>query len=267
MEASGVWFAAMAALSLGALVAGHRIGPARIEVVRPSVLLALLAVTVWAWLIRRPEVAVQVLPVSVLSNIEGIGALPAFMFIAGVAWSRGRRPRQRRVAVLAAGVGGVFFIAGGMWMILPTPQTGFATTLGEPVLQSQDYSCVPAASATALNMIGVPTSEAEMAHLSRTRPGAGSTMLRAMDGLRRRVADEEGRVDIHLVDAAYDELARLPMPALTALRYHPTIHHMVVITHLEGPVIHLHDPEVGRMWLGRDDFERYYGGRVLIFER
>ena len=82
-------------------------------------------------------------------------------------------------------------------MIQSTPRNAFGRqTSSGPVMQSQDYSCVPAACATALNQLGLPTTEAEMAELTQTRPGTGATLIRALAGLRERLAGTSFSVEL-----------------------------------------------------------------------
>ena len=132
------------------------------------------------------------------------------------------------------------------------------------MLQSQDFSCVPAACATALNRIGLPTDEATMARLTRTRAGTGSTLLRAMEGLRQRLQGSDRRVV--LVAPSYEELERLPMPALTPLQFEPVRRHMVAVIDVDKQGVRLIDPMRGELAMSRASFMRAFRRQVLIFE-
>ncbi len=220
----------------------------------------------WAWLTYHPAVAVKLIPLSVLAQIEGVGNVPFFMLLLGVAWSRARLPRQKRVITWAVMFGAVFFINGGLWMLQSTPERGFAATVSnEPVIQSQEYSCVPAACAQALDLLGYPTSEQQMAELTQTRPGTGSTTLRAMHGLAQRLKHRPHEVELLQVDL--QELRRLPLPIVTPLQYEPTRRHMVTITGFTHEKIHIQDPIDGKVSISWDSLETVFTGEVLVFIR
>ena len=213
MASSVGWFVMMAVASAACWWLGYRLGGgSRLRWI--SVLTLTLALLgLWAWLQHHPSLAVEVFPLRLLSRIEGVAAVPPFMCIVGLAWRRSALRRQKRVVVLATVMGAVYFLQGGLWMLQSTPSVGFATTiLPEGVRQSQEYSCVAAACATALTRIGVPTTEAEMARLTYTRPGTGSTLIRALEGVRERL----GRLPVscELLEPDYDDLASLPMPLI-----------------------------------------------------
>jgi Peptidase C39 family len=263
------WFTALAALAVLGFCAGHRLGRGPAYRAWASLAMSLLLLFVWSWLERHPAVAVNAIPPHVLSYLEGAGGVPFFMFIIGVAWSRSRLPRQRRVTALAAVMGTIYFLQGSLWMIQTTPSSALGQSPGRDrrsvVMQSADFTCVPAACATALNRLGVPTTEADMAELTQARPGTGATIVRAMDGLERRLAGYPIRVE--LVEPDYMQLTGLPMPALTPLRVGPTQRHMVVLTHVDDVRVSLIDPQDGRIAMTRREFEQVYEGQVLAFRR
>ena len=283
------WFILLAVLAVFGFVAGNWMsrGSRQRTVLVGGGALGLLAI--WVWLLHHPAVAVHVLPVSVLAHVEGVGAVPLFMAIVGVAWTNASLPRQRRITILAAFFGGIFFLQGSLWMLQSAP----ARVLGESsrqtvVMQSQDYTCVPAACATALHRLGVLTSEAEMAELTQTRPGTGSTLIRALDGLRRKLDREMGRiagVDAdeseasirsvriagtlrpELLQPALTELVLLQPPLITPLQAETTQLHMVVILSVDRGSIRIADPELGVIRLSTDEFAQQYTGQVIHFVR
>jgi hypothetical protein len=229
--------------------------------------MGLLLVAVWAWLHHHPAVAVNAIPLDVLRYIEGIAAVPIFMLIVAIAWSRSQLPRQRHVAGMAVVIGVIYYLQGGLWMLQTTPSAAMGRTpsvAGGIVLQSHDYSCVPAACATACNMLGVPTSEAAMTDLTHTRAGSGATLIRAMAGLQQRLANT--RFAVALIETDYEALRNMPTPMLTSLRFEPTQRHMVVIQRIEGDAVWVADPQIGQMYYSKDEFLRYFNGQVLVFE-
>lgn len=257
------WFVAMAALALLALIVGRVLGRQR-QSCWPGLGLGIGLLAGWAYLAHHPAVAVRLIPLDVLSRVEGTAAVPAFMLIVGILWTRSRLPRQRRVAAWAVVLGTVYFLQGGLWMLQTTPQAGFARVVQRgPVHQSQRFSCVPAACATALNSLGLYTSEAEMAQLTQTRPGTGATTLRALYGLNLRLAGTRYRAKI--VAAGPDRLRHLPTPALTPLQYERTRRHMVTVLRTDHWGVWIADPIDGTLCLDWAYFRTVYTGGVIIF--
>jgi len=266
--ASVGWFILIALLALLGFVAGRWAGRGTGHVWRSVawVSVALVLLGAWTWLRHRPDVAVQVFPANILSYLEGVGGTPVFMFILGIAWARSAIPRQRRVVALGVAMGVFYFINGGFWMLQVTPQKGFAQTLrGNVVMQSQDFSCVPAACATALNVLGIPTTESEMAELTRTRPGTGATLIRAVDGLERRL-DGTGW-NVELITAEYKQFRTLPLPALTPLQFESSRRHMVTVLKVGRHGVLVADPTEGTVWMPSEDFERVFTGELILFRK
>lgn len=261
------WFIVMAFLAAAAFAAGSWAGRGGAWRARLWITGALSLLFVCSWLNRRPDVALQIIPPSILSYLEGIYATPVFMLILGIAWVRGARLRQRGLTVLALCVGVFFFVHGGMWMLQTTPTSAFAQAPGNGlVLQTQDFSCVPASCATALNTIGIPSSEAQMAELTQTRPENGATLIRAVDGLTRRLADTPWRVE--LIETPLETLDELPMPALTVVPgRNAGVRHMVVILKSRNGRLLVADPGDGPEWVDRDVFARGYNGYAILFHR
>lgn len=260
-----IWsFALLASLCVGAVVLGVRLGSASLRHARLTIAVSLIGLLVWAWLTRHPEVAVRLVGADVLAQVEGVGCVPLFMLIVGVAWARSTLRRQKQVVAWAAGFGGVFFLHGGMWMLQATPSASLAQTaaLG-PTMQSDDYTCVPAACATALGALGVHTSEAEMARLTFARPGMGSTTVRALSGLQYRLTATPWTAE--LIAPAPDELRHLPMPALTPMQIDRTQRHMVTLLAADRSGVWVADPVSGVLWYGWPEFDEMYTGQVIVF--
>lgn len=266
MEPSIGWFVTIASLASLAWAGGYYLGKKSVAVARATLLAGLTCMAVWGWLHYHPAVAVKLIPLAVLSPIEGVGSVPIFMLLLGLAWSRARLPRQKRVITWAIMFGAVFFIHGGMWMLQSTPEQGFASTVdSESIRQSQEYSCVPAASAHALTLLGYPTSEKYMARLSQTRPGTGSTIIRAMRGLSERLKGTPYTVE--LLEVKADELRYMPCPILTTFRFEPTQLHMVTITEVTDTDVMVADPIEGNMKVSWSTIDAVFSGQVLVFVR
>lgn len=266
MEPSIGWFVTIASLSSLAWAGGYYLGKRSAAVARSTLLCGLVCMALWAWLHYHPAVAVKLIPLTVLSRIEGVGSVPFFMLLLGLAWARAKLPRQRRLISWAIMFGAVFFIHGGMWMLQSTPEQGFASTMSrESMRQSQEYSCVPAACAHALTLMGLPTSEKYMARLTQTRPGTGSTIIRAMRGLSQRL--EGTAYTVELLEVRAEELRYMPCPILTTFRYEPTRLHMVTITAVTDSDVMVADPIEGNMKVSWPTLDKVFSGQVLVLVR
>lgn len=220
----------------------------------------------WGWLIRHPATAVHVIPASVLSRIEGVGGVPIFMMILGAAWSRARVNRQRIVIGWAMMFGAIYFVNGGMWLLQQTPTAVMGQSVkASEIRQSVDYSCVPAACATALNLVGVSSTEMQMASLTQTRPGTGATIIRALDGLERRL--EGTGIRPVLLEPTLAELPGVPLPALTPLQFESARRHMVVISRVTDAGVWVMDPVDGYHYLDTQRFAEVYRDQVIVFVR
>lgn len=269
MEQTATWFIALGCATVLTWWAGAAIGRrsgswSRIcMVVGPIVLLG------WCWLQKRPAVATQLFPAGIFRYLEGTAAVPIFTFMLGLIWARAILPRQRRLAAWATALAVLYLFNGGLWMIQTTPVTGYADTIENGVvMQSQDFTCVPASCATALNQLGIQTSEAEMAILTHARPGTGATLIRAMEGLNQRLRRSAvTNVRAYIVEPTYEQLCAMPLPALTPLKVGATKRHMVVLISVNDRGAWIADPISGTMYLSRHDFEDAYTQQVLAFER
>lgn len=264
---SVIWFAALVVVSMMFGGAGVWVGThVKRRVVPVAIVTVMVLLAAWSLLQRNPALATSLLPVTLLAHVEGLGGVPWFMAILGLAWSVSDKTRERRMVALAAVLGGAFFVHNGAWMLQSTPEASMASQMGvTPVMQSKDYSCVPAACATALNSLGVFTSEAEMARLTFTREGIGSTSLRAMLGLKQRLDGSDFQA--RFVRASTKELAAMSLPIVLPLRYESTRVHMVTVLGFGRYTVDVADPVLGRYALNREMFDSLYGGQAIVFER
>lgn len=258
------WFTWLAALGLCGFLLGVRLGRGNDRRAFVVLVASIGLIVLWSWLLKNPSVAVNAIPVWLLSHVEGAGAVPLFMLVTGIAWSKAQRPSQKRLTILAAFFGAVFFLQGSMWMLQSTPRSVLGSTRqGMVTMQTQDFSCVPAACATALHKLGIYTTEAEMAELTQTRPGTGSTLIRAMDGLNTRLAGTP--FEAELVEPSIEELMSLRPPLITPLQFEARQLHMVTIIAIHRGIIRVADPEAGLMNLTQREFEKFYTGKVIRF--
>lgn len=266
MPGSALWFVLIAAMLPAAWFGGRACGKIEDKLRRGSVIgLAFLMLIGWSMLIRHPALAVQIIPLAALARLEGIGAAPLFIFMLGVGWHFAVLRRQRAIMVMGMCLGVAYLVQGGMWMMRPTPTNAFQEDFGLLLVdQTQDYSCVPAASATALRMLGLTTSEAEMAELTETRAGSGATLLRALNGIDTRL--KHTGIEASLLEPDYDALMRLEPPMLTPVQYEAARLHMVTIVEVRPHVVLLADPQVGLEFISRRNFEAIYRGQVIAFD-
>ena len=263
MDPTISWFISIASVCSLAWAGGYYLGRRSAATARATLIAGLACMGIWTWLTYHPAVVVLI-PLPILSSIEGVGSVPFFMLLLGLAWSKARIPRQKRLITWAIMFGAVFFLNGGLWMLQSTPEAGFAGTIDDStVMQSQDYSCVAAASAQTLNLLGIKTSERQMALLTQTRPGTGSTTLRAMYGLNQRLKHSD--YEVELLEISLDDLAQLPFPLMTPLQYEPTRRHMVTIKDVSKDVLYVLDPVDGEVMISWETMDKVFTGEVLVF--
>jgi len=266
MPGTGLWFALVVVAMGLAWFAGRVVVRTQPPLRRNLMIVgALVLLVIWSLLIRHPTIAVHVLPVRALARLEGVGAAPLFIFIVSAGWQLANVLRQRAVMVMALFLGLAYFFQGGLWMMRPTPTNAFGRLDGGYcVQQTQDYSCVPAASATALRMLGLRSNEQEMAQLTETRPGSGATLLRAFNGLSERL--KHTGITPQLLEPDYNQLRGLEPPMLTPLRYEAARLHMVTLIEVRPNLVVIADPQFGVEFISRYRFEELYIGQAIAFD-
>lgn len=268
MDGSIIWFAALALLTAISLVAGcwwARHSPYRGWVLAAVGLICLCTCT---WFQRNPAAATNLIPVGSLQYLEGTAAVPFFMLILGVGWSHASKLRQRGLLGVAVMIGALFFLQSSVWMITTAPAHLFneKQTRHIVVMQSQSYSCVPAASATALNMLGYESTEAQMAAYTHTRPLMGSTTIRAAEGLTRRL-DGTG-ITVRVIKANVDQLALLPSPMLLTVNFdqNTRYNHMIVVLETNAYGAHVSDPTDGLFFMPWAALKSAIAGPAIVFD-
>lgn len=269
MDGSTIWFAALAMLTAISLVTGcwwARQSPYRGWVLTAFGLACLCTCT---WFQRNPVSAANLIPVGSLQYLEGTAAVPFFMLILGVGWAHARKKRQRGFLGLAVTIGALFFLQSSVWMITNTPAHLFNETQADHivVMQSQSYSCVPAASATALNMLGYESTEAQMAAYTHTRPLMGSTTIRAAEGLTRRL-DGTG-IAVRIIKADVAQLALQPSPMLLTVNFDQNgrFNHMIVVLETNDYGAHVSDPTDGLFFIPWSALKSAIAGPAIVFDQ
>lgn len=224
------------------------------------------------------------IPLEISIWIEGVLAAPCWMLLVGALWAGQLSPRLKRAAPLMAILGLVYYAFGGIWMVLPNidpPHPERVTTAGV-TLQSRIDTCVPSASATAVRLMGYPTSEAIMCRVTQAKPSRGSTLARAAWGLRRYLAPRGIRTELSDLSAR-EVVARAGerTPVLVTIRSNLAADHMVVVVGGDSIGVTLLNPSPGvhggvvpafsdatrGVEIYRfDDFEDLYRGAAIVFE-
>ncbi|WP_428389792.1 cysteine peptidase family C39 domain-containing protein [Mucisphaera sp.] len=264
MDGSIVWFVWLLLISVAGWWVGLWVGRRRPAVSEVVMLVSLGLLGVWGWLMHNPHVSLQAIPVGLLVYLEGVGSVPVFMLLVGAAYARSRGWRQGGVTASAGLLGIVYLFHGGWWMLQSTPEHAFGGAGRSPVvMQTHDYSCVPAACTTTLRLLGVESSEAEMAALTRTRPGSGATLVRAAAGMTEKLA---GRAEVLVVALPVEHLRWAPLPAMTALQFEPTRHHMVTLLRVTEHGVWLLDPVDGLVYMTDSMFRLVYREKLLVVD-
>lgn len=269
MHEPAAWFFALLMLVGVALVTGWLLGRKDNTRAWVTMFIALGCICLWSWLQRNPAVSSTVIPANALQYLEGTLAVPFFMVIVGVAWARSVVLRQRLIIGAGALAGLVFFLQGGAWMIQATPVSALEDSVppARVVMQSQEYSCVSAASATALNLMGHYSTEAQMAVLTNTRPGTGATAVRAAYGLQSRLTGSG--VKVRMVEASVNQLALLPTPMLLTVNFdhNQGYNHMIVLMHVNAHGAQVADPQDGLFFVPWSAFRTAIAGPAIVFDR
>ena len=260
------WFGLIMAVSAGAWLIGWRYATRFPRSCWLGLLVALALLFGWGWLVRHPATAVTFIPSRILSRVEGVGGVPFFLFMLGVGWARSHLPRQRQVMTWAMLLGVVYLVHGSRWLLQETPSAAMGQTVAPfEIRQTQDYSCVPAACATALNILDIPSTESQMAELTMTRSGSGATIVRALHGLNLRLNGLP--LQARLISPPFEHIAQLPLPSLTPLQFEINQQHMVVLCDVTDDGVWMMDPQTGYCFLRHAEFRRVYRDRVIIFQK
>ncbi len=232
MLLSGSWFVGLALFASALYLLGRRLGRCRPVIVNSAMLLSILAVGAAAALRFRPVLLHQVLPLDVSVWIDGLVALFPWMLLVGLLATAESTTSLRQASPLMLVLGLVYFLFGGIWMVLPTIHVGEAeqrSTAGI-IMQNRHDTCAPASAANALRMMGIPASEERMCPVVMAKPSRGSSLARTAYGLRSYIAKHD--MKLSLMDLTADEAASIATrerPALIVIRSAMTADHMVVL--------------------------------------
>lgn len=232
MMISIAWFVSLAVLAAAMYLLGLRLGKSPAAARYPLLITAVIAIGCAAALRFRPVLLHQLLPLEISIWIDGLVALFPWMMLVGMLQTGPDSPNLKRAAPLMVVLGVVYFLFGGIWMILPTVQVGEPekTSAAGIILQNRHDTCVPSSCANALRLMGIPASEERMCEVAMVKPSRGSSLARAAYGLRDYLSKYEMRVE--LKDLSADEVAsvaRRDRPALVVIRSGFVADHMVAL--------------------------------------
>ncbi|UCD74056.1 MAG: hypothetical protein JSV91_09715 [Phycisphaerales bacterium] len=292
MPLSAVWFCILLAISGLLLLAGRWLGERGSRVSPTAAVAAFLLIALAAVPKFRPALLHTICPLGLSIWLEGVLAVFPWMLLVGVLWTGPFGKRITRVAPLMLVLGLIYFLFGGVWMIMPDIQMLIeeertaAVIDGERVsqvtIQSRPDTCVPAACATALRRMGIETTEREMCHITMAKPWRGSTLARAACGLRHHLARRG--IAVTLKDLSAEEVVRIAEPSrpvLVVIKSNIAANHMVVVLGRVRDGVVIANPSPGEhggikpmpIQLNRgyemftlDDFARLYRGGAIVFE-
>ena len=158
-----------------------------------------------------------------------------------------------------------FVLAGPAWFAVNHARIAALASndVSGVVIQSDYYSCVPAAFATVMRRWGYAIREGEAAFAMRTT-FQGTSLVRIPGAARRFGSDR--RLDARILDTTLEELARLDRPAIL-LGYAGSIRHAYALLALDANNALVGDPLTGPLVVDRSkliDRLRWTGQAVVI---
>jgi hypothetical protein len=287
MPVSVLWFLLLLAIAAAFLIAGRGLGSIGPRAAHITLVIALILIAGSAAVSRlNPVLLHTTLPLGVSIYLEGVLAAFPWMLLVGVLWTGDFSRRLRRAVPLMIVLGLVYFLFGGVWMILPNlrPQRAERRTdQGHLTLQSRSDTCAAAACAMAVRRLGIGTTESEMCIVVQAKPTRGSTLARAAYGLQHHLDSDDIAVELRRMDL--DEVlykARPDAPILVTIRSNPAADHMVVVLERLGDCVLIANPSpdpgaeiapepidlpFGYELFTKENFERLYRGAAIVFER
>lgn len=259
---SASWFAGEVIAINGAALAGYWIGQRGVRAWKWTATVATLLMLAWPAMRLAPTHVTHWLGVRPVLFTEVTGIVVPAVFLFTLAARNIRTRAQRRAVVILVPACCLFFIRNAAWMVRPSLEDLGPTHMREGVcLQSTEYTCVAASLVTLLASRGYSTSETEMARLSYTEPGWGTTDTRALGALRTRLAGEP--LDICYEEMDYQRLMDVPKPCLVTVRWGYFVSHMVPVLFADPNSVVLGDPASGVMGRTRTEFERDWKPRGI----
>ncbi len=263
---SALWFAGQLLVAVVALLVGRRI--ARWASPRWKIIASAAVALMLLW------PAMRLYPASVLAHlgarlvmfIEVTGIIVPATVLFAIAAEHVPQRSERRALYAMLAICGLYFLQYGKWMVLPpVPDLGTTQLAGDVCMQSTNYTCVAASLVTLLRAHGVDATETEMARLSHTEPGHGTTDSRAIAALQRKLAHRD--VAIHYEGMDYTRLCQVEMPCVVTVDWGYFTSHMVPVLSADQTSVVVGDPLIGRQQYGPDEFRHLWHGLGIYLTR
>ena len=132
-------------------------------------------------------------------------------------------------------------------------------------LQSQPFTCGPAAAVTALNRFGIEAAEGPLALQSRTSPIIGTSPWNLYKTLKSNFADDGLEFSfLHM-----NSIDQLPDDAilLAVVRDAPTTDHCVAVLGVHENTVTIADPMAGLINIPRDSFSQLWRNCGILLQR
>lgn len=139
------------------------------------------------------------------------------------------------------------------------------TLPGGVVKQQTSYTCGPAAAATALRLLGLPATEAELAVAAYTNPASGTNVDDLYTAILERYGDHGVAVAYQDFDTL-DQLAEAGVVIVT-IKHSFMVDHYVVVTAIDAGHVTYADPIRGWRRVTREEFDQLWRGFGLVVTR
>ncbi len=258
-----LWFAGQFVAALLAAVLGWRVGKRSARLWRPVAVLAAVLMLLWPLLRFFPTLALGVFDACLLIFVEVTGIVVPAAVLFAIAAEQLQQQRQRRAVRLLLLVCLLYFVRSGAWMIgRPVPDMKISRYNDGVCRQSTGYTCVAAALVTMLRGFGIESTETEMARLSYTEIGNGSTDMRAVCALQHKLAGRP--LAVRYERMGYARLREIALPCLVPIKWGYYISHMVAVLEVHEDRVVLGDPLVGRREMPRGEFDEEWLSRAVF---
>jgi hypothetical protein len=232
MLTSIIWFIGLLGLASCSFALGWWIGKQPKWAAQTAILVLVGLIALAALPRFRPALAAEFISLSLLVRFEGLFGVFPWMVLVGVLSSSKLSSQLRRTTPLLLIMGVLYFLYGGIWMILPTIDIDEPEQRSQAgvTMQSRHDSCVPSACATAVRRFGISTSEAHMCEIVQAKPSRGSTLVRAAWGLRKFLEPHD--VDVAVEDLSIDEVvarSKRNRPILITVKSSLVADHMIAV--------------------------------------
>lgn len=232
-----LWFGGLAIAAWGMLGLGSFLGERSRAGALAATLLAFGLLIIWAFCKYSPALPATIIPLDVLVWVEGVLATLPWMLLVGVLTRSSATERIHRSRSALVTLGFVYYLYGGIWMLLPTIRPDHYETVSNRgvTIQSRHDTCAPSAAATALRYMGFSATEYDLCRVVLAKPGKGSSLVRTTWGLSRLLEPYGYRASLE--DLTAEEVARVATrdrPVLITIRASAVADHMVAVLGMIG---------------------------------